>query len=292
VKIDAALVAQLVSRQFPAWSGLAIRAVANGGWDNRTFRLGESMSVRLPSAAHYAAQVDKEQTWLPRLADRLPLPIPTPIARGAPDAEYPWAWSVYRWIDGECASPDRIADLRAFALDLARFLRALQCIDPLDAPRAGAHNFWRGGALSTYDVETRGAAAALRATIDERAAIALWDAALRADWRGSPVWLHGDVAASNLLVRAGRLAAVIDFGCCAVGDPACDTTIAWTLFEGESRRAFRSALGVDDDTWLRGGAWALWKALITRTRDPAGARVESVIAERVIAEVLNDLVGG
>jgi hypothetical protein len=52
-----------------------------------------------------------------------------------------------------------------------------------------------------------------------------------------------------------------------VGDPACDVTIAWTLLSGESRRAFRAALALDDATWVRGRGWALWKALIELHRD-------------------------
>ncbi|ABS78116.2 phosphotransferase [Coxiella burnetii] len=64
-------------------------------WDNRIFRLGEHMLVRLPSAANYAAQVEKEHQWLPKLAPLLPLPIPTPIAIGEPTSYYPWKWSIY-----------------------------------------------------------------------------------------------------------------------------------------------------------------------------------------------------
>jgi aminoglycoside phosphotransferase (APT) family kinase protein len=78
--------------------------------------------------------------------------------------------------------------------------------------------------------------------------------------------VHGDITNSNLLVMNGRLSAVLDFGCSAVGDPACDLAIAWTYFEGESRRAFRDALTLDEGTWARGRGWALWKALITHAK--------------------------
>ena len=40
------------------------------------------MLARFPSARGYAAQVDKEQYWLPKLAPFLPLPIPVPLAIG------------------------------------------------------------------------------------------------------------------------------------------------------------------------------------------------------------------
>jgi aminoglycoside phosphotransferase (APT) family kinase protein len=139
-----------------------------------------------------------------------------------PGEGYPWPWSVYRWLDGEIATAERIADLREFATALAHFLTALQRIDPAGGPPAGPHSFWRGGPLTVYDVETRQTIAALDGLIDSEAATAAWDTALSAPWSGPPVWVHGDVAIGNLLVQAGRLSAVIDFGCSAVGDPACD----------------------------------------------------------------------
>ena len=115
VPIDAALVRRLIAAQFPEWAGLPVRPVAFGGWDNRTFHLGERMTVRLPSAARYAEQVEKEHRWLPRLAPLLPLPIPVPLAMGRPAEGYPWHWSIYRWLEGEIATVERIADLRQFA---------------------------------------------------------------------------------------------------------------------------------------------------------------------------------
>ncbi len=128
--------------------------------------------------------------------------------------------------------------------------------------------------------------AALSGAIDGTTATAAWEAALSATWQGSPVWLHGDVAASNLLVTAGRLSAVIDFGCSAVGDPACDLAIAWTLFSGESREAFRAALRLDSATWIRARGWALWKALIALAAPFGPYAVEAVTARYVLDEVL------
>lgn len=142
VVVDAALVRRLVDAQFPHWSELPIRPVANGGWDNRTFRLGEEMAARLPSAAGYAAQVEKEQRWLPRLAPNLPLAIPAPLAMGEPGEGYPWRWSVYRWIEGETASAANIADMPAFAIALAEFLAALQRIDAAGGPAPGRTTFF------------------------------------------------------------------------------------------------------------------------------------------------------
>lgn len=286
--IDVPLVERLIAAQFPQWAGLPIRPVTFGGWDNRTFHLGEQMTVRLPSAARYAEQVAKEQRWLPKLAPHLPLPIPVPLAMGMPSDDYPWHWSICRWIEGESAKAGPIGDLREFASALAEFLVALQRIDPAGGPAPGSHNFFRGGPPAVYDGETRHAIAALEGRIDCGAATAVWDAALAAAWRGPPVWVHGDVDAGNLLVENGRLSAVIDFGSSGVGDPACDLSIAWTFFEGESRNAFRDVMRVDEAMWERGRGWTLWKALITLARLPDENVRMAKAARRVIDEVLAD----
>lgn len=220
---------------------------------------------------------------------QLPLAIPEPLAQGTPAEGYPWRCSVYRWLAGEEATVDGITDLRQAATDLASFVAAMQRIDPSDGPPPGRHNFFRGVPLVTRDAETREAIAALHGTIDGDAATSAWEAALNAPaWDAPPVWIHGDFSAGNLLVKGGRLSAVIDFGGLGVGDPACDLMIAWELFSGESRDAFRAGLTVDDATWARGRGWALSQSAIFipyyRETNPAGAGR----ARRMLGEVLAD----
>jgi aminoglycoside phosphotransferase (APT) family kinase protein len=283
-EIDAALATHLVATQFPQWAELPVVPVEQPGWDNRTFRLGDTMTVRLPSAAAYVASVEKEHTWLPRLAPQLPVPIPVPLALGAPGGGYPWPWSVRRWIDGRVCSGERIRDLVGFARDVAGFLVALRRIDPAGGPAAGDHCFHRGGDLRVYDAETQEAIDALGTRVDGAAATDAWKAALDATWTGTPVWFHGDIASGNLLLDGrGDLSAVIDFGTSGVGDPACDLVIAWTLFEGESRAAFRRLVPADDAMWARARGWALWKALITLD-DPAHGAQAARVADEVLAE--------
>jgi aminoglycoside phosphotransferase (APT) family kinase protein len=222
------------------------------------------MLVRLPAAAAYAEAVAKEQRWLPVLAERLPLPVPVPLAQGRPGADYPYPWSVYAWLPGTTAARDLIDDPRAFAVDLADVLSALQAVDPADGPRPGVHNWFRGGPLRTFDAGTHRALATLAGRLDLPSRLAdIWAEALETPWDGVERWLHGDVAAGNLLLVDGRLAAVIDFGTCGVGDPACDLAVAWTLMGADARAVFRDRLGPDDATWARGRGWALWKALWT-----------------------------
>lgn len=264
MNVDCAQVRQLVGSQFPEWADLPIQPVAEGGWDNWTFHLGSDMVLRIPSAAEYAEAVEKEHRWLPTLASLLPLPIPAPLAKGAPSADYPHPWSVYQWLDGNTASVERITDSTAFAIDLAAFLVALQACDAIDGPQPGIHNWFRGGTLRTYDKNTRRALGDLKGHIDVDLATSRWTDALTASWDGVDRWFHGDIAKGNLLLDTdGELSAVIDFGTCGVGDPACDLAVAWTLLTKEGRQAFRDHLAVDASTWRRGRGWALWKTLAT-----------------------------
>ncbi len=286
--IEEDFVRRLVAVQFPQWKNLSIQAVPVSGWDNKTFHLGDRMLIRMPSAAEYALQVEKEQHWLPRLAPFLSLPIPVPLAVGEPMDGYPWKWSIYSWLDGETAASGHIADLCEFAIDLAKFLKAFQSIDSTDGPLPGLHSFYRGGSLMTYDAEVRQALIALEGKINVKTAIQVWEAALATAWNGKPVWVHGDISAGNLLVQNGHLSAVIDFGQLAIGDPACDLAITWTFFKGKSREAFRKELPLDKGTWSRGRAWALWKSLMVVAGFTNPNNFESARCWDIIKEVLEE----
>ena len=286
--IDEALARRLLSSQFPHWADLHIQRVAKQGWDNRTFRLGEQLLMRLPSAEAYASQVEREHVWLPVLAPHLDLQIPEPVALGQPEHGYPWKWAAYRWIEGESATPELMPSLPEFAATLGRFLRQMHGVSSANGPPPGAHNFYRGGSLLTYDEESRSAVAALAGKVDCDRANAVWQAATQARWTARPVWVHGDLSLGNLLMAGGRLCAVIDFGQMCVGDPACDLAIAWTLFRGESREAFKLTLALDADTWSRGRAWALWKAIIVAAGMAETNAVEAQQCWQTIEEVLAD----
>ena len=289
ISIDAKLAGQLVSSQFPIWKDLPVRPVELSGWDNRTFHLGDTMLVRLPSAKEYAVQVEKEQVWLPKLAPFLSLKIPVPLAMGKAGCGYPWKWSIYSWIEGDSLASLSVAletyKLFALAGDLGKFLNELQKIESQGGPRPGLHSFYRGGDLKIYDEETRRALSLLEGKINTRSAAAIWEKALSTSWNKKPVWVHGDISAGNLLLNQDRrLSSVIDFGQLSVGDPSCDLAVAWTAFKGESREKFQETLSLDDGTWARGRAWALWKALIVasglaKTNAAEGAKAFAIINE-------------
>jgi aminoglycoside phosphotransferase (APT) family kinase protein len=286
--ITAGLVRRLLRSQFPQWGDLPVLPVETDGWDNRTYRLGEEMAVRLPTAAGYVPAVAKENQWLPILAPSLPVSVPSVLAVGAPGEGYSFPWSVRAWLPGETAQHGSIDDASRCAVSVGEFLVALQACDPSGGPTAGEHTFYRGASPAHYDLDTRSYLAKLDDRVDTQRAAAVWDAALSAEWTGAPVWFHGDVAAGNLLVRDGVLSAVIDFGTSGVGDPACDLVIAWTLFSGKSRDAFREAVGQDDATWARAKGWVLWKALAGLTAS-MGVDEDRAARERsLIAAVLDD----
>ncbi|MET9293368.1 aminoglycoside phosphotransferase family protein [Streptomyces sp. NPDC003077] len=276
IDIDTALVRRLIAAQFPQWADLPVKPSRTQGLDNATYRLGESMSVRLPRYPRWEGQVAREQRWLPWLAPQLPLPISVPLAQGAPGEGYPFPWSVYPWLDGEAVVPEELADLERTAKDLAGFLSALQGIDAAGGPPPEWSNAFRG--VDPHDerdsavvaTRLRARIAALEGLVDTDEVTEVWETALAAPpWDGPPVWVHGDLAPSNALAVDGRLSAVIDFGTLAVGDPACDLISAWTILDAPSREVFRAELAVDDATWARGRIWGL-SAVLPSPDDLAG----------------------
>ncbi len=284
------LVSKLIKTQFPEYANLPIKPVEPNGWDNRTFRLGTTMSIRLPSAERYAAKVPIEQKWLPKLATKLSVSIPRPIAMGNPSEDYPWNWSIYEWIEGQSANTLKIYDqsMEPIAKELALFLKELETIDSTDAPIPSAHNFFRGASPIVYTEETLSAIDALKEYIDAKTALSLWKSAISSKWNRKPIWIHGDFSAGNILIKNGHLSGVIDFGGMAIGDPSCDLVIAWTFLKGKSRELFRAALPFDKDTWERARGWALWKALITLKSIPDKMDTKAMEQRRLIQEILEE----
>ncbi|MCF2533254.1 aminoglycoside phosphotransferase family protein [Yinghuangia soli] len=310
--VDEALVRRLVAAQFPQWADLPVVRVPSGGTVNAMYRLGDAMAVRLPLLADGAPDVRLEQEWLPRLAGRLSTAIPVVLGAGEPGEGYPWPWSVLRWLPGEIPQADALAEPELLAADLAAFVTemrgSLPVPDPATKPKsesgpaAGAPIAHRGGPIASLDRATRSALAELRGIAEEKfdwdAVEAVWDAALRAPGPdGPPVWLHADLMPGNLLLDgAGRLAAVIDFGCLGLGDPACDLFPAWNLLPAAGREAFRKALDADDAAWTRGRGRTLSQALIAlpyyRTTNQAMAANARHVLGAVLADVEAASVGG
>lgn len=288
VETSVELIRGLVAGQFPQWAGLAISWVSADSTDHDMYRLGDELAVRAPRRASAVEAMGKEHLWLPRLAERLPAPVPLPVARGEPAEGYPYPWAVVRWIDG---SPPwgPVADVKV-ARDLGAFVVALHGIEAGEGPRPGAHNFWRGVPLKARDRSMRERFEWLSDLADIGDITAAWDEALALPaWDWPPVWIHGDLQGGNLLVREGRLAGVIDWSALGVGDPAGDLSPAWNLFEGPARAAFREAVAVDEATWRRGRAWALIEGVLALSYYRGKNEAIAAAGRRMIDAVLGDL---
>lgn len=261
IEITCELVRKLVREQFPQYRDLEIYPVDRSGHDNRTFHLGEELAVRLPSGPGYAPQVEKESRWLPYLQAHLDYPISKPVAVGRPGGDFPWPWSINRWIEGETLFEDTRLDKVELAGDLAAALQKLQAVDCREGPRGGAHNCYRGCDLKVYHGEVLEAAEGLRGILPVNRLLELWDDCLGTVNQGEAVWVHGDVAPGNILVQNHRFYGLIDFGVLGTGDPACDYAMAWTYFDAPGRARFLRDLEAGLVKRARG--WALWKAMIT-----------------------------
>ena len=259
VTIDTSVVRALLQEQHADLAHFPLTEVAEG-WDNKLFRLGEDLAVRLPRRAASAPLVEHEQQWLPRLSPRLPLPVPVPLRVGRPGSWFPWPWSVVPWLRGQSALVAPPRDLAATAVALGRFLRALHQPAPKDAPS----NPLRGVPLAAREKKVQEHLRQLDGLVDRRAVLRLWERVLSTpQWSGPSLWIHGDLHPGNLLVdSSGRLSAVIDFGDLAAGDPATDLSVCWMLLPPSERPAFLAAAHEerhrgDDHTLMRARGWAL-----------------------------------
>ena len=282
------LARNLIAEQFPEFSDLPITDVEKQGHDNRTYRLGEHMLIRMPTAADYALKVPKEQELLPQLAKRLSASIPAPIKMGKPSTDYPYPFSIYKWLPGKSINLLTLTaqDKEQLAFDLAKFLKELQAITDVEGPSPGQHNWWRGDHVSVYDSGAREQIAKLADIIDSNSALELWEKACGTKWNKVPIWIHGDIAVGNILIQDNKLSGVIDFGGTAMGDPACDLVIAWTYLSGKARDIFVAEMGLDGDTWLRARAWVLWKATFELCNIADKNSPEALFQKKIISEVL------
>ena len=284
IDIDAAVVQRLLTEQFPHLAKKSITVVRSTGTVNAIYRLGDDLYVRLPRLEEWAESIDNEWSWLPKLAPRISLNIPKPLARGKPTDWYPCPWAIYHWIEGSPYQDNLISDEHQTAHDLVNFILELRSVDMLGAPRGGRKP------LLELDAATRSAINSSPGVIDTAAVSAAWMHSLEAPlWNGKPVWIHGDLLRSNLLIQGGRLCAVLDFGGVGVGDAAADVIAAWSVFNKVGREAFRAALDVDDDTWSRARGYALHQALMIipyyRKTNPEFVTT----AKRTVEEILTEL---
>jgi aminoglycoside phosphotransferase (APT) family kinase protein len=263
IEITAELVRDLVRDQHPDLADRPVRLGARG-WDNQLWRLGDDLAVRLPWATGSAdALLRKEHAWLPKLAPRLPLPIPVPQRLGEPTERFPRPWIITTWVPGTPADLTPVTRAAEAAESLATFLTALHQPAPSGAP-AGRN---RGGPLADQaEGFAKGLTAATERGLisDPDAVRAVWhDAVTAPQWTGPALWLHADLHPANVLTTDGTFCGVIDFGDLCAGDPACDLAAVWHLLPDGTIDDFYAAYQPTPDTatMRRARGWAMARAL-------------------------------
>ncbi|HEY0605474.1 MAG TPA: aminoglycoside phosphotransferase family protein [Herpetosiphonaceae bacterium] len=252
--LDSAFVARLVAEQHPDLADLPLQPI-DAGWDNAMFRLGDSLAVRIPRRAVAAPLIVHEQRWLPRLADRLTLPVPAPYRIGTPALGYPWSWSVVPWLPGHAADhqPPHSSQAPAFAT----FLRSLHVAAPADAPA----NPVRGVPLSdrAAGVEERMRRLSIKTNLITSQLKHIWDAAVSAPIDAPATWLHGDLHPRNILVEHEVITGIIDWGDITAGDRATDLAAIWMLFAAAEAReaALTTYADLSAATLQRAKGWAI-----------------------------------
>jgi aminoglycoside phosphotransferase (APT) family kinase protein len=253
IPIDINLVQQLLTEQFPNLCNLPIQEV-DAGWDNSMFRLGDNLAVRLPQRQLAAELIGHEQTWLPRLALQLPLPVPTPLYFGQPNLFYPWRWSIVPWLPGQSADlsePDSTQ-----VIPFIDFLKALHLPAPIDVPV----NPYRGVPLSQRAAAVEARMARLKTQSELITPIKTsWKRSLMAPIDRPSTWIHGDLHARNILVEDGRISGIIDWGDMTSGDVATDLAAIWMLFDDPAARRFALEIygGLSEATIHRSIGWAI-----------------------------------
>lgn len=253
IEITAELVRGLLQEQHPDLAGLAVREVA-GGWGNQMWRLGDELAVRMQRMDPTPELQLKERLWLPVLAPRLPLPVPTPVRFGEPSERFPKHWTVMTWVPGEPLDHGSISRGAHAADTLAGFLRALHVEAPADAPIATDRGAHPRNCTDGFENSLRAVVAA--------------DA-----WEGPPVWVHGDLHPANVVVSDGTLAGIVDFGDMFAGDPAWELAAAWVLLPaGTASRFFDVYAHADEAAIRRARGLAAMKSLFLMLMGQNGDR--------------------
>lgn len=262
------VVRALLREQHPDLAELDLHQTVRG-WDNQMWRLGEELAVRLPRTPGAPDLLRKEHRWLPVLAPRLPLPVPTPLRIGEPTPFFPRPWTVATWVPGEPGDRAPITRTHHAADALAGFLRSLHTRAPADAPtdpvRGVPMDAVKGGFDRWLDEVGHDVPDGLRD---------VWDDALTAPaHEGPPVWLHGDLHPANVVVSDGTLSGVVDFGDLCSGDPATDLAAAWIILpEGGAAPFLDAYANADPATVRRARGWAALKGLVLLSIGQAGER--------------------
>ncbi|PCI73597.1 phosphotransferase [Candidatus Dependentiae bacterium] len=284
INIDIKLVKNLLSQQFSEWKNLNLELIKPEGTDNVMYRLGDDKVVRLPRNQISSLNIEKEINILPILKPHISISIPEVLAVGKSDESYPFPWLICSQLEGKNLDDKDEVDLNQAAIDLGNLVRSMQNINSKNGITCK-----RGESISSRDNAVRKAIALSGRFFDTKLLTKLWNNVLKAsEWKGDPVWIHGDLHPGNLLAQDGKISGIVDFSFSGIGDPAVDLMVAWTLFTKETREIFRAIVRPDDATWERARGWALFLGVLGYYYYVESNPAFAAIAKKSLDEVIID----
>lgn len=265
--IEPPMALQLIREQFPELPVKNIRLLG-AGWDNTAFIIDEQLIFRFPRREIALPLLEAEWCALPKLAPRLPLPIPIPEWKGSPTASFPWPFIGYRMIPGFTACYANLTEEQRVALaePIAKFLSTLHAtprsmISQCHIP--GDNRSRIDGSLLIPKIKKNFEELSLLGLLESKKQLESTLENLqhfRAPLGSSIV--HGDFYVRHLLVdEKHHLAGVIDWGDIHLGDPAIDLAIAHSFLPARAHKLFIKAYGeISDETWTLAKLRALYSS--------------------------------
>lgn len=253
---------RLVQGLFPSVSEPEVTAVESAGTVNYLYRMGTGCAAKFPmqdgDADEVRAVLLAEHAAMREFAAVSTVPSPLPVAIGEPSGEYPLPWSVQTWIEGEIATPTSVASSTSFAVDLSALIESLRQADTKGRSFSGEG---RGGELAAHDGWVAHCLQQSEGLLPVDRLRRAWASLRSLPRHGEDAMSHKDLIPGNVILKAGRLAGVLDTGGFGPADPALDLVAAWHMLDFSQRDTVRTNLAIGDLEWMRGAAWAYQQAI-------------------------------
>ncbi|MCX6498119.1 MAG: aminoglycoside phosphotransferase family protein [Arthrobacter sp.] len=262
LSLDPSEAVRLVRGLFPSVAESEVTAVESAGTVNYLYRVGTGCSARFPlqggDASEVRAVLLAEHAAMREFAAVSTVPSPLPVAIGEPSEKYPLPWSVQTWVEGEIATPASVSWSTSFAVDLAALIASLRQANTRGRSFSGEG---RGGELAAHDEWIAHCLQQSEGLLPVDRLRRAWASLRSLPRHGEDVMSHKDLIPGNVILKAGRLAGVLDTGGFGPADPALDLVAAWHMLDFSQRNTVRTYLAIGDLEWRRGAAWAYQQAI-------------------------------
>lgn len=292
--IEPPIALQLIQEQFPELSPKNIRLLGSG-WDNTAFIINEELIFRFPRREIALPFLEAEWLTLPRLAPRLPLPIPIPKWKGTSTPNFPWPFIGYQMLAGFTACYANLPENERAALaePIAQFLATLHATPKSEISHCQIsyeHQTRIDGTILTSKIKMHFKELSLLGLLENKKQLEhTVDSLQHFRMPNNSSIVHGDFYVRHLLVdRDHHLVGVIDWGNIHLGDPAIDLAIAHSFLPLKAHKSFIKAYGeISEETWTLAKLRALFSSSLLilfgyHSKDPILMR-EGLRALKVMA---------